>query len=428
MRIVNRKEITGSKNIVTINRENITMSGTKQTWGGITYEELTVPQKNFLKQVIENPTKSFLLRGCAGSGKTVLASHALSILRKTKNIQAGLLVYTKLLKKFIQDGFGDREITADISNFHSWYHHNRTRKDIFLIDEAQDFEQEWLEEVKRHSTAQIWLGDENQQLYKQNSQGTAFTQLIAGFDPSRVATLDVNYRNSPFVARFASKFIRLTEQDEIEGITLEKKIEKFMKPILMNTNKTAKANNQPVVLISAENKQRELDAIAEIIKSILGNKLIQSKKIVIAHLRHERLDAIETGLKKRGISADRVTKEKTELPNFAGTECVIISTIHSLKGLEFDFVFFPWSEDDVWEDLQLYNNLLFVLFTRAKNRVYCSFSNKEQSPVWNAVKDDSDAGYFQVTLASEVLSYGNPVKPENDIDKIIKKHFDEFNL
>ena len=404
------------------------VQNSQHNWSGITYEELTPAQKNFLMRVIENPDKSFVLRGCAGSGKTVLASHALSIMRKTHNKQAGLLVFTKLLKKFIQDGFGDDSMSADINHFHQWFYRGKTRKDIFLVDECQDFQPEWISAVQSSSTSQIWLGDENQQLYNENGQGQAFQTLVSKFDGSRISVLDVNYRNSPFVARFASRFIQLTEIDEANGITIEEKIESFMKPILKNTTKTSKALNQPVVLIQGENKSREIDAMAEIIKSIQNNKQIQSKKIAIGHLRHDRLGAIESELRKRGITPYRVTKEKLDLPDFRLKDTVVLSPIHSLKGLEFDYVFFPWSEEDIWEDAKVYNNLLFVLFTRAKNRVYCSYSNPANSPVYRAVEADKDAEYFQILPAAEILKNGNPVKPEKDIDKIIKKHFDEFNL
>ncbi|NUN09536.1 MAG: ATP-binding domain-containing protein [Ignavibacteriaceae bacterium] len=397
-------------------------------WSGITYEELTPAQKGFLMKVIQNPDKSFFLRGCAGSGKTVLASHALSILRKTQNKQAGLLVYTKLLKKFIQDGFGDNGVSADITHFHQWFYRGKTKKDIFLIDECQDFQPEWINAVITHSTSQIWLGDENQQLYNEDNQGPAFQALLSKFDESHIETLDINYRNSPFVARFAAKFIQLTEIDMARGLTIENKIENFMKPILKNTSKTSKAVNQPVVLIHGENKMREIDAMAEIIKSIRNNKQLQSKRIAIGHLRHDRLNAIESEFRKRGLNPYRVTKEKAELPDFSAPDTLIISPIHSLKGLEFDFVFFPWSEEDQWADMQTYNNLLFVLFTRAKSRVYCSFSNPANSLVYQVVKDDKDAEYYQMLPASDILKNGNPVKPEKDIDKIIKKHFEEFNV
>ena len=72
----------------------------EETWAGISYADLADPQKDFLTSVIQDSDRNFFLIGCAGSGKTVVAAHAIRILRKEQNKSVKLLVYTKLLSKF----------------------------------------------------------------------------------------------------------------------------------------------------------------------------------------------------------------------------------------------------------------------------------------------------------------------------------------
>jgi superfamily I DNA/RNA helicase len=402
------------------------MAESAHSWSGITFEDLTQPQKEFLKNILQKPEKSYFLRGCAGSGKTVIAAHALSLLRKNTKKAVGFLVYTKLLRKFVEDGFENEAISDSIWHFHDWYYHRgRPFKEIFLIDECQDFKPEWIDAVKRQSLCQVWLGDDSQQIYE---DANGFGYLASEFPYSSTTTLNVNYRNSLFVARFASKFIRLTASDKKRGITLQQKIDDFILPILNNPMQAAGANNQPVVFIEASDKNQELDAIARIIKDIQSNTSEHSRKIAVAHFQHVTLDKLEKELRRRSIDCFRITEAKNDLPDFSTPSLVLLSPIHSLKGIELDYVIFPQTDEDKWGNEHIFNNLLFVLFTRARKRVYCSYTRRNQSYIYQTVQSDGNADFYQFVTANEVLGTGNPTKPTEEIEKIIKKHFDEFNI
>jgi len=58
----------------------------EESWAGISYADLADPQKDFLTSVIQDSDRNFFLKGCAGSGKTVIAAHAVRLLRKKKYI------------------------------------------------------------------------------------------------------------------------------------------------------------------------------------------------------------------------------------------------------------------------------------------------------------------------------------------------------
>ncbi|MCM8809473.1 MAG: hypothetical protein NC934_04805 [Candidatus Omnitrophica bacterium] len=390
------------------------MAESAHRWSGITFEDLTQPQKEFLKKILQEHDKSFFLRGCAGSGKTIIAAYALSLLLKHTKKSVGFLVFTKLLRKFVEDGFKNEAIGESIWHFHYWYHHGRPLKDIFLIDECQDFKQKWINAVKNKSLCQIWLGDDSQQIYE---DADGFHYLANEFSDSATITLDVNYRNCLFVARFASKFMRLTDFEQKRGITLQQKINDFILPILKNPMQAASANNQPVIFIEASNKNQEMDSIAKIIKDIELNKDEHSRKIAVAHFQHATLDKLEIELRERNINYFRITEKKEDLPDFSGDSLLILSPIHSLKGLEFDYIIFPRTDEDKWSNEQIFNNLLFVLFTRARKRIYCSYTKRDQSYVYQAVKSDGDADFYQCVSADEVLDIGTSTKTNKDIIK-----------
>ena len=399
-------------------------------WSKITFADLTEPQVAFIKKVLANPEQSQLLRGCAGSGKTVIAAHALSLLRKHANKTVGFLVYTKLLRKFIEDGFEGDGIAEDIFHFHDWYHRRkRPPKDIFLIDEGQDFEPGWIESVRAASKVQIWLGNASQQIYEDALNGKGFETLAASFANGQVTELGTNHRNSICVAKFASKFLQLNGFDRKNGITLETKRANFVNPIFKNSVQTSGANNQPVVFIEANSTESEFDAVARVIKDILSRAAEESRRIAVVHFRNVMVDRIARELNTRNVNCMRVdVSTQTGLPDFSLQQLVIATTIHSLKGLEVDYVIFPRTEEDKWIHPEIFNNLLFVLFTRARKRVYCSYVNRASSYLFQAVANDKDTSFYQFISADELVRTGNPLKSESEIEAAIKKHFDEFNL
>lgn len=405
----------------------------EKSWAGISYADLADPQKDFLTSVIQDSDRNFFLKGCAGSGKTVVAAHAIRILRKEQNKSVKLLVYTKLLSKFINDGF--RDIGSEIENvehFHSWRPNFEDNVDMIIVDESQDFQMEWITKVKSFSNNQIWLGDASQQLYADSKYDDGFKSINNEFSNSNETELTTNYRNSISIAQLAKCFINVNEFDNRSGISLKKKVDDFIIPIANNERQTSGARNQPNIFIEAKNDSDEFDAIAKIIKDIQnGNE--PNKQIAIAQLKHDHLDWIGSELRNRGIDFLRIPKNKdiTELPNFDQRNLTILSPIHSLKGLEFDYIFFPRSEEQkigFWEEKEINDNLMFVLFSRAKTRIYCSYVNKSQSYVYNAIKSDINNDFFQFVSSTEILGDSIPEQSNEEAEKKVEEYFDGLGL
>ena len=131
-------------------------------WGGLTLADLnTKEQLSFLTEVLKNPNETRVLTGCAGSGKTLLAAFVIDQLRVSNNIDAGFLVFTKLLEKFVGDNFDAESDDYPIAHFHSWQN-NPIKKHTYVIDESQDFMKSWIDLVRANSDHQIWIGDEQQ--------------------------------------------------------------------------------------------------------------------------------------------------------------------------------------------------------------------------------------------------------------------------
>ena len=168
-----------------------------------------------------------------------------------------------------------------------------------------------------------------------------------------------------------------------------------------------------------------------------GNQEL-SKQIAVAQLHHNHLDEIQIELENRGIELFRITRDKEELPDFRNRDITILTPIHSLKGLEVDYVIFPRTEDykiEFWEDDEINKNLMFVLFSRAKKRIFCSYINKDRSYVYNSLGNDINNDFFQFVSASEVLDVGAPEESEEEIavkldnaESKLKQYFDDLDI
>lgn len=371
-------------------------------WAGLTIANLSsAHQLPFLQDIINNPIETRVIQGVAGSGKTLVAAFAVGELARIQNCE--LLVFTNLLKQYILQNFSDRATIEDkINHFHHYRYNALPQRSLYIIDEAQDFEEKWIDNIKNNSRAQIWIGDEQQKIYE---QAAPFKDLINTIAAAQKYYFPVNYRSSLINAQLALNFITLSDDELNNGISIEQKNYEFLNPMLMaNRNR---ANERPVLLIKATNEKEEFDAIAKKIIDIQGNQMIGSKRIAIAHMTHPFLDQICIELKDRGIKFYRKEREfnHNELPNFSDDNLIVVSPIHSLKGLEFDYVFFPRSERaNDYEDEGIRNNLLFVLFTRAKEGIFVSHLNEDMCYVWNQIKDQISLDYIEKINASDILA------------------------
>lgn len=418
-------------------------------WAGMTIADLSAKEQlPFLQAVIQNPDETKILQGVAGSGKTLVAAFALLEISKDKNKKCELLVYTKLLKEYIKQNIPKYPNDKDfVKHFHHPLYYTGTFKninvafkDIYIVDEAQDLQEQWFEDIKRKSKSQIWIGDGQQRLYK---EVISFEGKVESIPASARFFFSVNYRNALPQAKLAANFITLTENEKQEGKTLEQKKNDFISSMLtVNKNR---GNERKVRFIKATSEQEQYDAIVETIKSLQNSAVSGSKRIAIAHFKHGIVDKIETQLKRKGFQYYRRFSNKWEEeplkgkdlryyrkvsnkseeesvqgdygnPNFNDEKLIIVSPIHSLKGLEFDYVFFPHADGEDWGDSSVRDNLLFVLFTRAKNELFISYVDKEKTYVWQKIKDQKAIDYIEEIDASEILDSDSSSNVDIDSD------------
>lgn len=332
-----------------------------------------------VKVINKKTDKSYIVKGCAGSGKSILA------LWKAKQIQEQnkgsylYVVYTKALRQYMSDGIrqvGLRE--SNVANFDACFSYvrNDTGKyergdwkkgsyDYIIVDEAQDFSKEDIELLKSKSRkALLVYGDTAQQLYKfLKNKKTVSMEDIQYFTRFPVEQLVFNHRLPKKIARVA-QYLN-SESDELEERCTEEGTEK------------------PKIL-KYSSKQEQFEEIAKLIK----NKGMEDVGILFRS--NAEVDEAYDYLTELGMQVEAKSFLHKDELNF-NSDNPKLMTYHSSKGLQFENVFIPECTAEGIDD----RNPLYVAVTRTYRSLYIMHSGYLSS-----LFDDVPTSLYDTSLTS----------------------------
>lgn len=302
-------------------------------------------------RVINKKTdRSYIVKGCAGSGKSILA------LWKAKQIQDEhrgsymYIVFTKALMQYMADGIKEVGISQRNVDYH-WHWVNRAgcpSADYIIVDEAQDFSKEDIELFRsRAKKALLLYGDSAQQLYTFiQDKKTVSMEDIQYFTRYPVEQLVFNHRLPKKVAKVA-QYLN-SENDELEERCTEEGIEK------------PKILEYPTI-------EKQYDAIINLIQ----NKHMEDVGILFRH--NDGVEEAYNYFKEHGIDVEAKFGRFMDL-DFTSDNPKMM-TYHSSKGLQFENVFIPECTVDDDEN----RNPLYVAVTRTYRSLYIMHSGNLSS-------------------------------------------------
>ncbi|MCA1031181.1 AAA family ATPase [Bacillus timonensis] len=379
-------------------------------------------QENLAKQLGD---KNRLIRGVAGSGKTlILVSRAKMLLKENPDWKILILCYNISLANFIQQmiiymlnepedlfdfDFTKSEKTTKkntenikVRNFHSWLKNDlgisekqipitleklKNKEAIFptydaiLIDEGQDFDPEWLSLasslINEKTQSLLLVEDRAQSIYKRR---TSYLQDTGLSFQGRSKVLSINYRNTAQIVKFAWDFYRV--HSKLKNKVVNREIEgEIIAP------QSTKRKGPDVGIIKTKNFFEEMRIIARQISRLISEKKVPPHEILILY-RVKRthktpvVDIIQRALEKESIDYYWITENDNSKRSFEKEDGRIkISTIDSSKGLDYQAVFivnvdsmpFPLEEDEEREV-----SLLYIGMTRAKQYLCLSYSGESK--------------------------------------------------
>ena len=331
-----------------------------------------------VKVINKKTDNSYIVKGCAGSGKSILA------LWKAKQIQDEhkgtflYVVYTKSLRQYMNDGIMQVGLPArNVVNYDACFSWGRDQfgsfvrggwkmgnYDYIILDEAQDFSREDIDILKsKVNKAFLIYGDTAQQLYKfLKGKVTVSMEDIQYFTKYPIEQLVFNHRLPKKIARLA-QYLN-SENDELEERCTEEGTEK------------------PKIL-----QYQTIEAQYDAIISLIQNRNMEDVGILFRH--NEEVERAYNYFKNHGMNVEAKYGKFMDLD--FNSDNPKLMTYHSSKGLQFEHVFLPECTVEEEED----RNPLYVAITRSYRALYIMHSGNLSS-LFDAVPKD----VYDTTLSS----------------------------
>jgi superfamily I DNA and RNA helicase len=366
----------------------------------------------------QNKAKNFsleghsLVRGVAGSGKSLVLRNRLEKLIDEGYEEILVLCYNRFMNGWINSIIPQKGLSLNVESrtFHSWAYRigytykwdkNREMREkitylvqekakeryqAILIDEAQDFYDEWfnamLYAVKPDTNSIFFVYDNTQSVYEgqQHRRKQEWSWSKLGFDVrGRSQIFDLNYRNAPEIIELAWQFIypylasanmKIAKRSDAGG-----KIGHIVEPL----KKSSRSSSIKPMLVS----DMSPDNIAKQVKLALSSHPDSSIGVLLHPQEPKSFKSeISQCLKKLGVPHHAPMCSEDREHNVVNRPFVIVDSWNALKGVEFDAVIIAGLDKvkdlpDANEDFQEKAGL-YTAITRARDHVVMLYHDETQ--------------------------------------------------
>lgn len=316
------------------------------------------------------------------------------------------------LVKFVGDYLDENNLRTyadqliDINNLYDHFPDLKKQFSWVLVDEYQDVNDEQIKLLKHISSKNLFVvGDPRQSIYAWRGANPKmiFSAIKEG---ATVIELTTNFRSTQSVVNFSNAIIAQTNRGH-------------------NSFAPQSSKNKSIGVVAvyqAPSEAEEVSAVLDAIETLACPR----NEIFILSRTNKGLEKFSQGLIERNIKFLIRTDEKRDLSRMPRADELTLSTVHTIKGLEAEFVFvvgtsmnnYPCKAKDhrfvelltTRPDYNQYEEerrLLYVACTRAKKELYISYTGAP-SPflsrkVLNFVTENKGA-FSEVFLKRQPLS------------------------
>lgn len=367
----------------------------------------------------QNKAKNFslkghsLVRGVAGSGKSLVLRNRLGTLIDGGYKDILVLCYNRFMNGWIDSIIAQKGLSSNVESrtFHSWAYrigytyewdknpemrgkiidlvqnNAKERYQAILIDEAQDFYDEWfvamLGAVSPDTNSIFFVYDNTQSVYdgQQHRRKGKWTWKDLGFKIAGGSSqiLDLNYRNAPEIIELAWQFIypylasanmKIAKRSEAGG-----KIGHIVEPV----KKSSRSSSIKPMLVSDMSPHN----IAKQVKLALSSHPDSSIGVLL-HPQEPKSFKLEISecLQKLSVNHHAPMHSQDRGHNVVNRPLVIVDSWNALKGVELDAVIIagvdrvedlPDPDEDFQEKAGLYTAI-----TRARDHVVMLYQDETQ--------------------------------------------------
>lgn len=315
---------------------------------------------------------SYIIKGSAGSGKTLLALYRARDIRIKSIAEKGdpssftMVVFTKSLRSFITSAVRDLGLDIDqVIHYEKW---DGSAVDYIVVDEAQDFDQEQIDLLSTSKLKSIMLyGDTQQQIYSTGLKVEDISKQL-GIPEKELIN---NYRLPKSIATFAGH------------LSSDKNLEEHC--VRVGTDKPK--------VIKFSNWQSELDFVMNEIKNRNYTDVaillpFNIKERATHRNGHRNVEAVKEYFDDNGFSHECKMRdlEHDNMELDFDSNLPKVMPFHSSKGLQFETVFIPFCDypfHDEWF-INGFKKPLYVALTRTYKNLYITYSDR-LTPFFNSI-------------------------------------------
>lgn len=329
----------------------------KKDWM-IKESELDDDQLRVLTAILD---RSLIAKGCAGSGKSVLALIKAQRIQREKGNDYQIIVYTKALCSYMNAGRRALGLNKDFDYHWDWKNRKHCPKsDYIIVDEIQDFTQEEISEFIGAARKNFFFfGDTAQSIYdgwKNTMSVESIRDMVPSANRSQVREMELyrNYRLPIPVARLVQYI----------GIDLDPYEESIYK-----SKETAVPR-----FICCSNLLEQIGTIADVIYK----QSLRDVAILLPH--NEDVSVVSKMLNDKRCNHEVRFNDNVDLQNSKdtlnfSTDNPKVMTYHSAKGLQFETVFLPNVSAMSSVPKKSEQKSLYVAMTRTYKNLYVLYSN-----------------------------------------------------
>lgn len=354
-----------------------------------------------------------IILGQSGSGKTLILVHKAAFLKKynpeIKNIlfvcyNITLVNYIKRLLAAKQVPMGENGVTVKhffelcseilgeevaYENEDADYYDivvqeslekvkgNTVQYDAILVDEGQDFTDNMyrvlIAQLNKKTNNLTICMDEKQNIYKREASWKDIGVQARG----RVHNILYAYRNTKEITQFADRFIKQQVSTDEKKAALQKELFPDFFDFSGPKPEMMKFQQFEEILDYTGNKILEIVDTDGCPYSEIA--ILYSIKNPETGLKHPLPVAFQKELEKKGILSHWLSENYRSKSTYdITTNSVAISTIHSVKGLDYSHVFLlglDFLKPDLWTEEQI-EKLTYVAITRARYQLFIPYVKK----------------------------------------------------
>lgn len=356
----------------------------------ITEDKLGPDQVEVIDEIGKISNKSIWIKGHAGSGKSVLLLHSLAdYLVMNPDANVCVVVFTRALVDLLKTGLtqipklnGKHVPVLTIYQLKNRIEQAIVKYDAIFCDEVQDLPLEFIQSIKASCDHLIIAGDAEQSIYNSVpiwDQRPATSNEIQDIIVPIEKKLGVIYRLTDSVLKMLKKVFPSmlddmpnlakvdTEINLYESNTDNNEEEiKFCWKEIVQTS-TLRTSDVIAVLFSEHN------AIVEFVNTILKLEGIEEWQRVNNQNNKPDYEDMNRYLNTQDIPIMYIGNSYGSLTEADEKNKIVIMTYHSAKGLDFDYVYLPMANDNMYIHSNQ-DSLLLVALSRSKSGLFISYT------------------------------------------------------